>query len=176
MAEEAPDASASLTRETRRLSALVGEFSVARAVDDAALRQELRKVAPHAFSDSRGKDAAGVSRSQRSREPAEAKRDARRAVTKLKAASGGDDEWSELEGLADYGPVASWNRARIGATMHLIYPDRNRILERFPVTQLHIRSVGRNSRIPCASALRSMRRWRRPSRIWSAPAPCADRP
>ena len=49
-------------------------------------------------------------------------------------------------------------------------------LERFPVTRLHIRSVGRNSRIPCASALRSMRRWRRPSRIWSAPAPCADRP
>ncbi len=96
MAEEAPDASASLTRETQQLSALVGEFSVARAVDDAALRQELRKVAPHAFSDSRGKDAAGVSRSQRSREPAEAKPDARRAVTKLKAASGGDDEWSEF--------------------------------------------------------------------------------
>ena len=83
-------------RETQQLAALVGEFSVARAVDDAALRQELRKVAPHAFSDGRRKDAAGVSRSQRSREPAEAKPDPRRAVTKLKAATGGDDEWSEF--------------------------------------------------------------------------------
>ncbi len=96
MAEQATAASASLMRETQQLSALVGEFSVARAVDDAALRQELRKVAPHAFSDGRRKDAAGVSRSQRSREPAEAKPDARRAVTKLKAATGGDDEWSEF--------------------------------------------------------------------------------
>ncbi len=95
-AEEATAASASLMRETQQLSALVGEFSVARAAGDAALRQELRKVAPHAFSDGRRKDAAGVPRSQRSRETAEANPEARRAATKLKAASGGDDEWSEF--------------------------------------------------------------------------------
>ena len=71
---------------------------------------------------------------------------------------------------------ASGGRRENGASEQSYSDEWAAHLERFPVTRLHIRSVGRNSRIPCASALRSMRRWRRPSRIWSAPAPCADRP
>ncbi len=96
MAEEANAASGSLTSEMQQLSKLVGEFSVSKAVNDAALRRELQKAVPHAFSDGPKKGAARVTRSARPLEIAEARPDARRAVTKPKAASVGGDSWTEF--------------------------------------------------------------------------------
>jgi methyl-accepting chemotaxis protein len=49
MVEESTAASHSLSKESSQLSGLLGQFQVGRAAADASLRQELQKVAPHAF-------------------------------------------------------------------------------------------------------------------------------
>jgi methyl-accepting chemotaxis protein len=54
MSEEATAASRSLAEESEQLRRLIGEFQVAGASDDAAMRRELRRVAPHAFKDAKG--------------------------------------------------------------------------------------------------------------------------
>ncbi len=50
MVEETTATSRSLSQETSQLSDLVGQFQVGEAADDDAMRRELKKVAPHAFS------------------------------------------------------------------------------------------------------------------------------
>ena len=49
MVEESTAASHSLSQETDQLSGLIGQFRVGATSADAALRGQLRKVAPHAF-------------------------------------------------------------------------------------------------------------------------------
>ena len=49
MVEESTAAGHSLSEETSKLSQLMGQFQVGRAVAEATLRAELAKTAPHAF-------------------------------------------------------------------------------------------------------------------------------
>jgi len=49
MVEQSTAASHSLSQETEQLSGLIGRFQVGRPSDDDSIRQDLQKVAPHAF-------------------------------------------------------------------------------------------------------------------------------
>jgi methyl-accepting chemotaxis protein len=49
MVEQSTAASHSLSQETAQLAGLIGQFKVGGASDDASMRQQLQKVAPHAF-------------------------------------------------------------------------------------------------------------------------------
>jgi hypothetical protein len=49
MVEQSTAASHSLSQETAQLSGLIGRFQVGRPSDDDSIRQDLQKVAPHAF-------------------------------------------------------------------------------------------------------------------------------
>ena len=57
MVEESTATSRSLSAETSELAKLIGQFQVGGANDDDALRRDLQKVAPHAFSPDRSRSS-----------------------------------------------------------------------------------------------------------------------
>ncbi|WP_246731760.1 methyl-accepting chemotaxis protein [Methylocapsa sp. S129] len=69
MVVESTAASRSLSQETSQLSALIGRFQVGSQADDASMRRELQKIAPHAFRPAvaAGDDAAAAARQPTSR-------------------------------------------------------------------------------------------------------------
>jgi methyl-accepting chemotaxis protein len=84
MVEESTAASHSLSHETSQLSSLIGQFRVGGSASNATMRQQLQKVAPHAF---------------RPATKAPTTKDARplRAAPKVKVANGTDaNSWEEF--------------------------------------------------------------------------------
>jgi methyl-accepting chemotaxis protein len=57
MVEESTATSRSLSAETSELTKLIGQFQVGGGNDDAALRRDLQKAAPHAFSPDRSRSS-----------------------------------------------------------------------------------------------------------------------
>ncbi|MGD0642021.1 MAG: methyl-accepting chemotaxis protein, partial [Roseiarcus sp.] len=96
MSEQASAASRSLAQESERLSDLVGQFQIGRGGDDS-LRRELKKVAPHAFSERASASVAETPRGAPSASPA---RPAAKAVAasgrRAAVAEATDDGWKEF--------------------------------------------------------------------------------
>ena len=96
MVEQTTAASHSLVAETAELAKLVAHYQT-RAAPDAALRSELKKVAPHAFADSQRQPSAGGQKLAPSAKASIRRKEAGSAAApRARAANGGDDNWSEF--------------------------------------------------------------------------------
>jgi len=84
MVEESTAAGRSLSDETARLSRLVGQFQVGRKADEEALRNELKKAAPHAFA-----PAPAAAKAQKAPGAAVRPLSAQSPVAKVAAVAGG---------------------------------------------------------------------------------------
>ena len=97
MVEESTAASHSLSQETSKLSKIVDQFRIGQAANDAAIRRELQKVAPHAFHQpAKGAAIAGKARHETRKAPARPLRQTSKAVVNGALANEDPSDWREF--------------------------------------------------------------------------------
>jgi methyl-accepting chemotaxis protein len=94
MAEQATAAARSMVQESEQLSGMIGQFQLGRTVNTGAIRRELKKVAPHAFTQPAKAPSRPASSSFASRpRPA---RTAEKMVVNGASAGAKDEGWNEF--------------------------------------------------------------------------------
>jgi methyl-accepting chemotaxis protein len=97
MVEESTAATHSLSQETAQLSGLIGQFQVGRTDNNASMRRELQKVAPHAFRQKPEAAAPKGARAETSKAAARPLRARPKAmVANGRHGSAADDGWKEF--------------------------------------------------------------------------------